>query len=424
MPTTRTRLAAAVAVLGLAAICGCSKQLSEKEPVVTVQTAAAWQATIQHVVTAEAILFPLSQSAITPKVSAPVRRFYVNRGSKVHRGQLLAVLENRDLTAAEMESKGNYEQAQAAYQTTTAASLPEEMQKAQLDVASTKEALDAAQKLYDNRQDLFQQGALPRKSLDEAAVALVQARSQYEVAQKRLAGLQAVGHKEALKAASGQLTSAKGKYLGATAQVAYSEIRSPIDGVVTDRPNYPGEMPAPGTPLLTIMDTSQVIARAHIPQEEAAVLERGDPATISSLENGEVAAKVTLVSPALDPNSTTVEVWVQGANPESKLRPGATVNVSIVARTLPNAVVIPVAALLKTPEGEATVMVAGADGRAHQQAVETGIRHQDEVQVTKGLKPGDAVITAGAYGLPDNTKIRAAPATPVNQPSKPSPGKE
>ena len=99
-------------------------------------------------------------------------------------------------------------------------------------------------------------------------------------------------------------------------------------------------------------------------------------------------------------------------------------NVSIVARTVPNAVVIPVVALLKTPEGEATVMVAGADGRAHQQAVETGIRHQDEVQITKGLKGGDTVVTAGGYGLPDNTKIRTAPATPVNQPSKPSPGKE
>jgi len=424
MSTNSTRTAVRIALLGLLAISGCSKESGEKEPVVTVQTAAARQTTIQQVITAEAVLFPLNQSAITPKVSAPVRQFYVNRGSKVHRGQLLAVLENRDLAAAEMESKGSYEQAEAAYQTTTAASLPEEMQKAELDVASTKEALDATQKLYDSRQSLFRQGALPRKSLDEAAVALVQARSQYEVAQKRLAGLQAVGHKEAIKAASGQLTSAKGKYLGAAAQVGYSEVRSPINGVVTDRPNYPGEMPAAGMPLLTIMDASQVIARSHIPQEEAAALKHGDPATISAPANGEIAATVTLVSPALDPNSTTVEVWVQAANPEGKLRPGSTVSVSMVARTVPNAVVIPVAALLKTPEGATTVMVAGADGRAHQQAVETDIRHQDEVQITKGLNRGETVITSGAYGLPDNTKIRVAAATPASEPSKPSPRKE
>jgi HlyD family secretion protein len=418
MPTKRTRTAARIAVLGLAAVCGCSKEPAEKEPVVTVQTAPVRRTTIQQVITAGAILFPLNQAAITPKVSAPVRRFYVNRGSKVHRRQLLAILENRDLTAAKMESQGSYEQAQAAYQTTTAASLPEEMQKAELDVAATQQALDAAQKLHDSRQNLFQQGALPRKSLDEASVALAQARSQYEVAQKHLAGLQAVGHEQGMKAAAGQLTSAKGKYLSAAAQVGYTEIRSPIDGVVTERPLYPGETPPAGTPLLTIMDTSQVIARAHIPQEEAASLKRGDLATVSSPESGGVAAKVTLVSPALDPNSTTVEVWVQAANPEGKLRPGSTARVSIVAQTVADAVVIPASALLRTPEGATTVMLAGTDGRAHQQTVEAGILHEDELQITKGLKPGDTVITIGAYGLPDNTKFRVATPAPSTSPSK------
>lgn len=424
MRTKRTRTAARIAVLGLAAVCGCSKEAAEKAPVVAVQTAAARQTTIQQVITAEAILFPLNQAAITPKVNAPVRRFYVNRGSKVHRGQLLAVLENRDLAAAQMESQGSYEQAQAAYETTTATSLPEEMQKAELEARTAKEALEAAQKLYDSRQNLFQQGALPRKSLDEASVALVQARSQYEMAQKHLAGLQAVGHKQGMKAASGQLTSAKGKYLGTAAQVGYTEIRSPIDGVVTERPLYAGETPPAGTPLLTIMDTSQVIARAHIPQEAAAALKRGDPATVSSPESGDVAGKVTLVSPALDPNSTTVEVWVQAANPEGKLRPGGTARVSMVAQTVADAVVIPAAALLKTPDGTTTVMLAGADGRAHQQTVEAGILHGDELQITKGLKPGDTVITTGAYGLPDNTKVRVAAPAPGGQPSKPSPSKE
>jgi HlyD family secretion protein len=422
MLTNKTRTAARIAVLGLAAVWGCSKEPAKEEPVVTVQTAPVRQTTIQHVITAEAILFPFDQAAMAPKVNAPVRKFYVNRGSKVHRGQLLAVLENRDLAAAKMESKGTYEQAQAAYQTTTAASLPEEMQKAELDVQTTKQALDAAQKLYDSRQFLFQQGALARKSLDEASVALVQVRSQYEVAQKHLMALQSVGHKEQLKAASGQLESAKGKYLGAAAQVDYTEIRSPIDGVVTDRPLYAGEMPPAGTPLLTVMDTSRVIARAHIPQEEAAVLKRGDAAIISSPDNEDFAARVTLVSPALDPNSTTVEVWVQAANPGGKLQPGSTVRVSMVAQTVPDAVVIPVSAVLKSPEGAATVMLAGADGRAHQQAIKTGIRHQDEVQIVKGLKPGDTVITTGAYGLPDNTRIRVAAAS--SESSQPSPGKE
>ena len=69
-----------------------------------------------------------------------------------------------------------------------------------------------------------------------------------------------------LKGFQGQLSSAKASTMGAEAQYSYSEIRSPIDGVVTDRPLYPGEMP-PGVPLITVMDISSVTARAHIPQE-------------------------------------------------------------------------------------------------------------------------------------------------------------
>ena len=73
---------------------GCSKNEGAPQPVVDVQVAKAERGEIQQIIQAEAILFPRDQSAITPKVSAPVKEFYVNRGSQVHKGELLAVLEN------------------------------------------------------------------------------------------------------------------------------------------------------------------------------------------------------------------------------------------------------------------------------------------------------------------------------------------
>ena len=143
-----------------------------------------------------------------------------------------------------------------------------------------KQQLDAQQKIYDSRQDLFQQGALPRKDLDQAGVDLTNARNQYELAQKHLDSLNAVGKQATLQSAAGQLASAQGKYEGAAAQLSYSEIRSPINGVVTERPLYPGEMAAAGTPLVTVMDISEVIAKAHIPQASATLLKVGDTAEI------------------------------------------------------------------------------------------------------------------------------------------------
>ena len=120
------------------------------------------------------------------------------------------------------------------------ATLPEETQKAELDVQTSQQELDAQQKLYTSRQDLFKQGALPRKDLDAAAVSLAQAKSAYNIAKKHLDSLNAIGKHEALRAANGQLASAKAKLAGSEAQLSYSEIRSPISGVITDRPLYPG----------------------------------------------------------------------------------------------------------------------------------------------------------------------------------------
>ncbi len=418
--STRSRIlliAGAVVAVAVAAILFFtrSKEAPASEPVVAVQMVKAERKSIRQIVTTEAILFPRRQSAVTPKVTAPVRKFYVNRGSRVHAGELLAVLENRDLAAAVTDSKGAYEQAQASYQTTTGANIPEDLKKSELDVKTAQEALDAEQKLYDSREALYKEGALPRKELDQSRVSLAQAKAQYQLANQHLAATLAIGKPQGEKSATGQLTSAKGKFEGAAAQFSYTEIRSPIDGVVTDRPLYPGETPTAGTPLLTIMDTDSVIAKAHIPQDEAAILRVGDPATITAPGDTKAVAKVSLISPALDPNSTTVEVWIEAPNPHGALRPGTAVNVQIVARVEENAIAVPASAILKAPEGETKVMVVSNDGVAQERVVETGISGGGDVQVTKGLNAGETVISSGAYGLGDKTHVKqvetaAAPA--------------
>ena len=401
------RRATCAVVLPVLFLLSCSSNSAEKEPAVPVQVVTVKNETLQRTVTAEAILFPLQQSAITPKISAPVKTFYIKRGSRVRKGQLLAVLENGDLAAAAQENKGSYDQAQAAYETTTVSALPQEVQKAQLDAQAAKQLFAAQQKIYTSRQDLFKQGAMPRKELDQAGVDLTNARNQYEIAQQHLDALMKVGKQQQLKSAAGQLESAKGKYLGAAAQLSYSEIRSPIDGVVADRPLYPGEMAAAGTPLLTVMDISQVIARAHIPQPEAALLKVGDPATIvvPGVANP-VEGRITVVSPALDPNSTTVEIWVQARNFDQRLKPGTSVQVSMLAQTIPNALVIPAVALLTAQDGATSVMQVSADSRAHQKNIKVGLRQGDKIQVLEGLQAGDQIVASGAYGLPDNTRIK------------------
>ncbi|HKQ85416.1 MAG TPA: efflux RND transporter periplasmic adaptor subunit [Candidatus Acidoferrales bacterium] len=359
-----------------------SNQPTDQAPTVTVQAVTAQPDPIQEVVSADAVLYPIDQAAIVPQVSAPIKKFYVQRGSQVHTGETLAELESQPLQGAVTENQGGYEQAQAAWQTA--------LQNAQQQLTLAKQQFDAAQNVYNSRQSLLKQGAVSQKDVEDARIALTQAQNQYNSAQKQYD----------LKAAEGQLNAAKGRVTSAQAQLDYARIASPIDGVVTDRPYFPGETVPSGQPILTVMNLSSIVARAHIAQDQASRLKTGDSATISSTDvNKPLQGKVTLVSPALDPASTTVEVWVQAPNPGDKLKPGANVRVNIVAQTVQNAIVIPAAALLTETNGSTSVMVIGADNKPKQQDVKVGIRNGDNVQITDGLKLGDQVATTGAYEL-------------------------
>jgi HlyD family secretion protein len=363
--------------------CGAKGEV-EASPTVTVQVDAAEKGPIQRKVVTDAVLYPRDQAAIVPKVVSSIKKWNVDKGSHVKAGQLLGELENQDLTGAAMKSQGGYAQAEVTYQM--------QLQKTAQDLKAAKQSLEFAQKFYDGRAALYKEGAVSAKDLDDASAALTQAKNTDDLAQKQFD----------LKVAEGARDAAKGDTENANAMLSYSKITSPINGVVTDRPNFPGETPATGTPIITIMDLSQIVARAHVAQLEAASLKVGDPATITI--PGQpilVKGRVSMVSPAVDPNSTTVEVWVQAPNPKESLRPGTSVRVAMVAQTVPQAIVIPQAALLTSPDGVNSVIVLDSDNKPSKKKVKVGIRDSESktVQVTDGLQGGERVVTVGAFEL-------------------------
>jgi HlyD family secretion protein len=388
----------------------CSTKEAEKEKEAdaprVVQLADVQRATLERIISVEGILRALDQSAVTPKISAPVSKFLVNRGDHVKAGQLLAVLENKDLLAAVADTKGAYEQAAATFRNTESAAVPDEVVKAEADVQAARETMDAARKLLESRQQLYKEGAVPRRSVDEANVAYVQAKSAHDTSQKHLESVQNVARHEEVKSAAGGLDSAKGKYENAQAQLSYAQIYSPISGVVADRSVFPGEMAVPGSPLITIMDVSKVIARVNVPQAQTGFVQVGQPARILAADGTEAIGKVTVVSPALDPQGTTVEVWVEAANPGEKLRPGGTVHVTINADPIRNATVVPLGALVPSSEGGSAVFVVGNDMLAKEHKVSVGVRTTERAQILEGLEPGARVVIAGALGLPDGAKVK------------------
>ena len=413
-------LVACTMALPMLALPGCKKEAAP-EPLITVQAEHPEQGSISEHIVADAILAPLAQAAIAPRISAPVKKFYVQRGDRVKQGQLLATLENRDLAAAAQDNKGSYMAAQAAYATATRAQVPEDTQKAELDFAQAKANLDLNLSIVKSRKQLFAEGAIPGRDLDTAQAALVQAQAAYDTAAKHLESVRAVSRKAALESAQGQLTSAEGKYQGAEAQLSFSQILSPINGVITDRPLFAGETAAAGAPLLTVMETSVLLAKTHLAQSLAQQMKVGDDASllVPGVANP-VPARVTLISPALDPGSTTVEIWLRVNNKAGTLKVGTPVKVSITGKTVAQAWKVPLVSILTAQDGSKSVMVVGDDGTAHRKPVTIGIADGDDVQILSGLASTDTVITGGAYGLDDGAKVKVGP---VEDEAKPAAGK-
>src|SRR3954469_5554389 len=118
-----------IALITVLLLCSCRANKPEEqkkeagpENEVTVDVAPVLNSEIQLKVAGDAVLYPIQQAAIVSKITSPVKKFYVERGAHVKAGQLLAELENSDLTSAAMESQASASQAEATYETTARAS--------------------------------------------------------------------------------------------------------------------------------------------------------------------------------------------------------------------------------------------------------------------------------------------------------------
>ncbi|HLK61858.1 MAG TPA: efflux RND transporter periplasmic adaptor subunit [Bryobacteraceae bacterium] len=407
------RLAAAWLAGAFLLTSACTKkEEKEVEAPAPVQVTAVTQDTIRRVVAGDGVLFPQDQYTAMPKIQAPVQKFYANRGDHVKPGQLLATLDNRDLKAAAEANKGQLAQAEANYRATTLAQVPESIVKANSDVESAKQQLDAASKALESRKNLLAQGAIARKQVDDQQVVWAQAKAQLDAAQEHLRVLSGAGKQEQIATAQAQVESAKAQFQSAEAQVAFTEIHTPIGGVVADRPVYTGDMASPGSPLFVIMDISRVVARINVPQAQASAVRVGQDAELAVLGSDDPAkGKVTVVSPATDANSTTVQVWIQVNNPGEKLKPGASVHGKIIAEEIKAATVVPAAAILPGEEGGTAVLVVGSDSIAHKRPVQLGVREGGKIQVLTGARPGESVVIVGGLGVDDKAKVRIVDTT-------------
>jgi multidrug efflux pump subunit AcrA (membrane-fusion protein) len=389
--------------------CASHDEAVPRKPVVSVKVARAEIADLRVHLRAPASIFGRQEASIAARITAPIRSLRARKGDTVAAGQSLAELDDRDLLAQRAEAEAAVADAQATLQKVTAGTLPTDIERARGQLATAEAALNQAQKIYDRRRQLFEQGAIPGRDLLVSETELAQGRTGHEVAKKSLELLLSQSRDRDIRIAESRLEQAKARLAYLEAQLQFTRLRSPFAGTITEQFLYPGDMAKSDAPVFTIIDLSVAVARAQVPEADAAAVRTGQECSFSSIDAGGAghAGRVSVVNKAVDPARRTVEVWCGIPNPGYSLRAGAFGEVRIATATEPRAVTVPLSAV-QFVEGtrKGTVLVVDDRRIARNREVETGHVADAKVQIKQGLKGGELVVIEGGYGLPDETQVQ------------------
>jgi HlyD family secretion protein len=392
----------------------CTSAKKEDEaakPQVAVKVARAELHDVQMTVQAPATVFPREQASVASRITAPILSLGARKGDRVSAGQVLARLDNRDLIAQRKEIAALVTDANASLEKMRSGTVPADIERARGQVTTTQATLSQAEKFYERRKQLFDQGAIPNRDLLVSQTELATARANFEVAQRSLALLEKQSSGRDIEIFQSRLEQARGRLAVIDTQIAFSELRSPFGGTVTEQFVFPGDMAQPSTPMFVIADLDVAIARAQVPEADASAVRRGANCrlTPSDRVGSGFAGHISVVNQAVDPARRTVEVWCEIANPKGELRSQVFGSLEITTGKLSQAVTIPLAAV-QFEEGtrKGFVMVVGKDKKAVKKAVETSTPAGGRVAVLNGLSEGDIVIVEGAYGLAEGTALTVA----------------
>jgi RND family efflux transporter MFP subunit len=363
-------------------------------PALAVELGTAARAVMTDVVTVVGNLEGQASVEISSKVNGRLEEVTVRIGDRVVMGGVLARVDARELQQQVHQAEASFEVARAT-------------------VRQREADLKFSQTNLDRSRSLFERQLLPRQTLDDA-----DARQQSSQAQLDLSRAQ-------FNQAQARLDELK-ITLGST------EIKSPVNGFVGKRLLDPGAFVSSNTPLLSVVEIDRVRLVANIVEKDLRRVQVGSGAEVEvDAFPGEVFhGRVARVAPVLDPATRTAQMEVEVPNGDFRLKPGMYSRVRLTVATKPQALTVPVNAVV-TVEGTRGVFqvkdapaTAGAARAAAFVPIETGLEDGTRIEVLAGLAEGARVVTTGAAALRDGDPVTIAaarPGQPATSPARPSP---
>jgi RND family efflux transporter MFP subunit len=387
----------AAAALLLLSSCGRLHQAAEKAadpPIVTVATApVALRPLADHLVVSSELV-PFQEIDVYAKVAGFVKELDVDYGSRVHKGQVLAVLEIPELEAQLQEDNAAIK------------AQSDEVTRAGHEVARVKAQQNVFRLQYERLSGVAksQPGLVAQQEVDDAEGKKLAADSQVEATQG------------AYEAAQSQLAAAKAKLARDQAMYDYSKVTAPFDGVVTQRYANFGALMQAGTsttqsmPLVRLSQENLYRLVIPVPESYVKYIRINDPVEVRvpSL-NTTVTGKVARFSVEVNMDTRTMHTEVDVPNPGGKLIPGTYAEADLTLNQRGEVLTVPIQAIDRSGDN-AGVMVVQSDGTVGRRPVTLGLQTADYVEVAAGLSKGDQVILSDRGSLKPGQRVSAHPS--------------
>src|SRR5437899_4045110 len=248
-------------------------------PVVSVRVAKAEKQAIAAQVAAVGTIFPREQATVGAKITAQFKQMALLKNKVGQAGEVIAVLESRDLQAQRAEAVAALNEALANQRSVTTGTIPQTNAQDQKALLDAQAKVKTARATYQRRLRLYQNGGISKKDLESSQLDLTTAEDELRLAEQTI-NLRAKSlNPNDIALAAAKVAGAQQHLATLDAQLGYATIRSPIAGIVTDQFQYEGEFAAAGAKLVNIADIRQVIVKAPFADTVAAELKVGDPAT-------------------------------------------------------------------------------------------------------------------------------------------------
>ncbi len=336
---------------------------------------------------------PITKVEVKSKASGIVKKLYVEYGDKVKKGQLLAQLDKVEIEAQVEQSHAGLQAAQASLKSSEA-----DYERSKVDALGPDVPL--LKRAYDRAVGMAKEGVVSISALDDAQKNYELALNKQNVAKAQITVLKA-------KIAQSEATVAQDRanLKQLEEQLSYTDIESPIDGIVLSRDVEMGDavssilvLGSSATLVMTLGDTSQVYVKGKVDESDIGKVYLGQPARIKveSFKDKTFNGVVTKISPmgVEKDNVTTFEVRVSINNPGGELKAEMTANAEIILEEHKNVLQIPEGSIIYDKDKKASVEVPEASAKDGKKkvAVNIGISNGAKTEVLGGLKEGDQVV--------------------------------